>query len=117
MSDLTPIEGHVRLSVASSTRMRSLITTAPPRCRPGRVTRTATVSHGNRQLNAAIHRIAITQLSHHPQARVFRDRRIARGDTPAEALRALKRRLCHVAFGALLADAELTRSTGLESAA
>jgi transposase len=72
---------------------------------------------GNRQLNAAIHRIAITQLSHHPDARAFRDRRIAMGDTPTEALRALKRRLSDVVFRALLADAQLAQHAGLAHAA
>jgi transposase len=61
---------------------------------------------GNRQLNAAIHRIAITQLAHNPDARAFRDRRIASGDTPTEALRALKRRLSDVVFRTLQTDTQ-----------
>lgn len=72
---------------------------------------------GNRQLNAAIHRIAITQLSHHADARAFRDRRVARGDTPTEALRALKRRLSDVVFRALLTDAEPAQRARLADAA
>lgn len=72
---------------------------------------------GNRQLNAAIHRIAITQLAHHPEARAFRDRRVASGDTPTEALRALKRRLSDVVFRALIADAQPDQATGLARAA
>ena len=56
-------------------------------------------------LRAALHRIAITQLAHHPDARAFRDRRVAGGDTGTEALRALKRRLSDVVFRSLLADA------------
>ena len=72
---------------------------------------------GNRQLNAAIHRIAITQLSHHPDARAFRDRRIATGDTGTEALRALKRRLSDVVFRALLLDAEPAHPADLAHAA
>lgn len=60
---------------------------------------------GNRQINAAIHRIAITQLRYHPAAQAFRDRRISTGDTSTEALRALKRRLSDAVFRALLADA------------
>jgi Transposase IS116/IS110/IS902 family/Methyltransferase domain len=62
---------------------------------------------GNRQLNAAIHRIAITQLRYHPAAQAFRDRRVSTGDTTSEALRALKRRLSDAVFRALLADATL----------
>ena len=72
---------------------------------------------GNRQLNAAIHRIAITQLSHHRDARAFRDRRVASGDTPTEALRALKRRLSDVIFRALTSDAEAAAPPRLEQAA
>jgi transposase len=60
---------------------------------------------GNRQINAAIHRIAITQLRYHPAAQAFRDRRVSNGDTTTEALRALKRRLSDAVFRALLTDA------------
>lgn len=72
---------------------------------------------GNRQLNAAIHRIAITQLAHNPDARAFRDRRVAGGDTGTEALRALKRRLSDIVFRALLADATPAQPAGLAHAA
>ena len=72
---------------------------------------------GNRQLNAAIHRIAITQLAHNPDARAFRDRRVAGGDTGTEALRALKRRLSDVVFRALLADATPAQPEHLAHAA
>jgi len=72
---------------------------------------------GNRQLNAAIHRIAITQLAHNPDARAFRDRRIAGGDTPTEALRALKRRLSDVVFRALQTDAQPAQPDDLAHAA
>ena len=60
---------------------------------------------GNRQLNAAIHRIALTQASNHPPARRFLDRRTANGNTKKEAIRALKRRLSDVVYRALLTDA------------
>lgn len=60
---------------------------------------------GNRQLNCAIHRVAITQAHWQPQARAYLERRQAMGDTRKEALRALKRRLSDVIYRALLADA------------
>ncbi|WP_157888657.1 transposase, partial [Mycolicibacterium phlei] len=49
---------------------------------------------GNRQLNAALHRIAITQLRlpDSDGARYYR-RRLTEGKTPKEALRCLKRQL------------------------
>lgn len=61
---------------------------------------------GNRQLNAAIHRIAITQKRLHPDAQDYLERRTSNGDTNTEALRALKRRLSDIIYRALLADAE-----------
>lgn len=60
---------------------------------------------GNRQINAAIHRIAITQAHYHPDARAFLNRRRADGDNKAESIRALKRRLSDVVFQALMCDA------------
>jgi transposase len=59
---------------------------------------------GNRQLNAAIHRIAITQARCHPEARAFIERRLAIGNTRREAIRALKRRLCDAVYRDLLHD-------------
>lgn len=61
---------------------------------------------GNRQLNAAIHRIAVTQMRCHDDARAYLDRRITNGNTKTEALRALKRRLSDVVYRSLLADAQ-----------
>lgn len=63
---------------------------------------------GNRQLNAALHRIAITQARSFPDAIAYLERRRAGGDTRTEALRALKRRLSDVVYRALLVDAEPT---------
>ena len=59
---------------------------------------------GNRQLNCAIHRIAVTQVHYHPDAQAYLKRRIAAGDTKTEALRALKRRLSDTVYRALQAD-------------
>lgn len=61
---------------------------------------------GNRQLNAALYRIALTQTQWHPDAKTMIARRRAQGDSPREALRVLKRRLSDVVYRALLADAQ-----------
>ncbi|HLE99374.1 MAG TPA: IS110 family transposase [Gaiellaceae bacterium] len=60
---------------------------------------------GNRQLNAALHRIALTQAHWHPGARALLARRKAQGDGGLEALRVLKRRLSDVVYRALKEDA------------
>lgn len=62
---------------------------------------------GNRQLNAAIHRIALTQAHWHPDAKAMIARRRANGDGGLEALRVLKRRLSDVVYRALRADAAI----------
>ncbi len=61
---------------------------------------------GNRQTNAALHRIAVTQIRMHPDAQTFITRRLQAGSTKREALRALKRKLANVVYRALLADAQ-----------
>jgi transposase len=66
---------------------------------------------GNRQLNAALHRIALTQAHWHPDARALLQRRRAAGDGGLEAIRVLKRRLSDVVYNALLADARAAPAT------
>jgi transposase len=56
---------------------------------------------GNRQLNAALHRIAITQLRCHDPAKAYYAKRLAAGDTRTEAIRRLKRRLARTVFNTL----------------
>lgn len=72
---------------------------------------------GNRQLNAAIHRIAVTQMRIHDQAKAYLERRVAMGNTRTEALRALKRKLSDVVYRSLLTDAEATFIAPLGEAA
>ncbi|HWG99064.1 MAG TPA: IS110 family transposase, partial [Pilimelia sp.] len=59
---------------------------------------------GNRQLNAALHRIAMTQARCHQPAKTLITRRRAGGDGGLEALRVLKRHLSDVIYQALHAD-------------
>ncbi len=72
---------------------------------------------GNRQLNCAIHRIAITQARCHDDAKAFIERRKAMGNTNSEALRALKRRLSDAVYRDLLADAQPAAASYLAHAA
>jgi transposase len=72
---------------------------------------------GNRQLNAAIHRITITQGRCHPDAVAYLQRRTAMGNTKTEARRALKRHLSDIVYRALLADAEPAQPARLAEAA
>ena len=64
---------------------------------------------GNRQTNAALHRIAITQARMHPDAQAFIKRRIETGSTKREAIRLLKRKLANVVYRTLHADTQTTQ--------
>jgi transposase len=65
---------------------------------------------GNRQLNAALHRIALTQARWHPDAIALLARRKTGGDSGLEALRVLKRTLSNVVYTALRTDAQIKPS-------
>lgn len=60
---------------------------------------------GNRQLNYALHIIAIVQLRCGGSGRDYYDRKIDQGKSHKEALRALKRQLSNVVYRTLIADA------------
>lgn len=57
---------------------------------------------GNRQLNCALHRLAITQARLHEPARLYLARKQAEGKSKREALRCLKRQLARVVFRLML---------------
>ena len=59
---------------------------------------------GNRQLNAALHLVAVCQARDPGPGRTYYLRKLSEGKTPAEARRALKRRLANVIYRRILAD-------------
>jgi transposase len=63
---------------------------------------------GNRQLTAALYRIAITQARYHPAACAYLERKRAEGKSRREAIRCLKRLLVSVVFNTLKASPALT---------
>lgn len=58
---------------------------------------------GNRQLNATMHRIAVTQLRIHEPARDYVVRKRSKGKTKTEAIRALKRHITRTVFNTMTA--------------
>ena len=71
---------------------------------------------GNRQLNAAIHRIAVTQIRLDGLGQAYYRKKKAEGMSTPEALRCLKRRLARIVFGHLNCDQTAT-ATCLAAAA
>ena len=74
---------------------------------------------GNRQLNVALHRIAITQLQREGQGRTYLEHRRTQGDTKTEAIRALLRRISDEVFRRMRTDeaARAASPAGLAAAA
>jgi transposase len=60
---------------------------------------------GNRQLNVALHRIAVTQLQRESPGRRYVEHRRAQGDTKTEAIRALRRRISDEVYRRMRHDA------------
>ena len=78
--------------------------TAPIPVWSGNLVRHRLSRGGNRQLNAGLHRIAITQLRCPSLGQAYVAKRIAAGDTKTEAIRALRRRLSDEVYRRLQAD-------------
>jgi transposase len=74
---------------------------------------------GNRQLNVALHRIAITQLQREGPGKTYLAHRRAIGDTKTEAIRVLRRRISDEVFRRMRHDeaARAARPSGLAVAA
>jgi transposase len=81
---------------------------APLEASSGRVQRHRLDRGGNRQLNAAFYRIAITQARVHPAARAYLERKQTEGKSRREAIRCLKRQLARVVFNTLKTSPALT---------
>jgi len=72
---------------------------------------------GNRQLNTAIHRIAVTQIRLDGLGKRYYEKKKAEGMSTPEALRCLKRRLSRIVFNHLTTDQTTGKSTCLPAAA
>lgn len=89
----------------SSPAFAAMSGTAPIPASSGRTSRHRLNRGGNRQLNRALHMIALTQYRTDARARAYVERRISEGKSWREALRCLKRHLANVVLRTMLADA------------
>ena len=76
--------------------------TAPIPASSGKTVRHRLNRGGDRQVNNAIHMIALSRAHHHPETRAYLDRRIGEGKTKREAMRSLKRHLSRNLFNRLV---------------
>ena len=85
--------------------------TAPIEASSGPWVRHRLNPRGNRQLNHALHRVAVSQMRNDTPGRAYYERKKAEGKSHKEALRALKRRVSDAVYRQLLADANKTAAT------
>lgn len=85
-------------------QLAQLTGTAPLDASSGKNIRHRLSRSGNRRLNAAVHRIAITQSRTYPPAREYVARRRSEGKTTREAIRCLKRYIVRNIHHAIAAD-------------
>jgi transposase len=78
--------------------------TAPIPVVSGRTDRHRLNRGGNRRINRALHVIARTQATWHPEAKAYVERKRTAGKTRQEAIRCLKRRLSDVVYKTMLDD-------------
>ena len=90
---------------ASRNHYASYTGTAPIEASSGPKKRHRLNPRGNRQLNHAMHIVAISQIRNDTPGRAYYLRKIEEGKTRKEALRALKRRISDAVYRALIADA------------
>lgn len=95
--------------LATDAKFARLAGVAPIPASSGKRVRHRLDRGGNRQLNCALHRIAVTQGRVHPPAREFLAKKQAEGKSRMEALRCLKRHLARRVWRLLL-DSERERS-------
>lgn len=96
--------GDVR-RFASAAKFASYCGVAPVEASSGERVRHRLSRRGNRQLNSALHMVAIVQRHWDPRAQAYLERKITEGKTKKEALRCLKRHLANTVFRLLLRDA------------
>jgi transposase len=83
---------------ATPAKLARLAGIAPIPASSGNSTRVRLHRGGNRQLNAAVHRVAITQLRVHQPAKDYIARKAAEGKSTREAVRCLKRHLIRTIY-------------------
>ena len=93
--------------VHSEAAFAMLAGAAPIPASSGQTVRHRLNRSGDRQLNRALHTIALTRIKHDPETRAYAERRREEGKTPREIKRCLKRYLARRLFRLMEAEAKM----------
>jgi transposase len=114
----TRLAGTILARVGDIHRFRSAAAfasytgTAPIEVSSGDVVRHRLSRAGDRQLNHALHMMALSQIRHDTDGRAYYQRKRTAGKGHKEAMRCLKRRLADTVYRQLLRDAQLRLAAG-----
>lgn len=97
--------GDVR-RIRSKAAFAQMAGTAPLPASSGQTTRHRLNRGGNRQLNFALHYLALVRYRTDSETRAYVDRRRAEGKSFKEAMRCLKRHLSNVVYRRMVLDLE-----------
>jgi transposase len=103
LCEIGPIE-----RLASDAQLARHAGLAPLKASSGKHQRHRLGRGGNRQLNCALHRIAVTQGRVYPPARAYLERKRGEGKSRREALRCLKWQLARTVYTTLKSEPSLT---------
>jgi transposase len=114
----TGLAGKILARVGAVHRFRSAAAfaayngTAPIEVSSGEVSRHRLSRAGDRQLNHALHMMALFQIRHDTEGRTYYQRKRAQGKSHKEAMRCLKLRLSDIVYRQLLHDANQKLAAG-----
>jgi transposase len=97
--------------ISSEAALAHLSGTAPIPASSGKTNRHRLNRGGNRQGNAAFHRIVLVRMKRHPETRAYVEKTLARGKTKRDTMRLLKRYLAREIFPILIAIQERHATT------
>lgn len=89
--------------IGTEAALAHLAGTAPIPASSGKTNRHRLNRGGNRQGNAAFHRIVLVRMKRHPETRAYVEKTLARGKTKRDTMRLLKRYLAREIFPILIA--------------
>jgi len=89
--------------IGTESALAHLAGTAPIPASSGKTNRHRLNRGGNRQGNAAFHRIVLVRMVRHPETRAYVEKTLARGKTKRDTMRLLKRYLAREIFPILIA--------------
>ena len=104
IADMLVVLGDNPQRIRSEAAFAKLCGVCPVPASSGKTSRHRLNRGGNRRANAALYRVALVRMRHHPPTREYIKRRTVEGKSPREIRRCLKRHIAHEIYQRLCTD-------------